>query len=56
VRGVDESLGALLYRATGTLNEEPVVVLGFGVGDTDRRVYVLSVDGCTIRNSQSYSA
>ena len=54
VRDGSPDLGALVYRATGTLEGTPVVVLAFDV-PPDRWVYVLTADGCAIRNQQTYS-
>lgn len=60
VRAGDPELGALVYRATGTYEDEPAVVFGFDVlradGGVDRRVYVLAVEGCTIRLAETWSA
>jgi hypothetical protein len=55
VRATNQQLGALVYRATGTLNDEPVVVLAFSV-DADTWVYVVSVDGCSVRNQQTFAS
>lgn len=54
VRDGNDELGPLVYRATGTVEAEPVVVLAFDV-PPDRWVYVVTVDGCAIRNQQTYS-
>jgi hypothetical protein len=55
VRAGNDQLGQLVYRATGTLNGEAVVVLAFGV-DGDTWVYVVSADGCAVRNQQTYAS
>ena len=54
IRDGNPDLGGLVYRASGTLDGAPVVVLAFDV-PPDRWVYVVDVDGCGIRNQQTYS-
>jgi hypothetical protein len=54
VRDGNPDLGGLVYRATGTLDGAPVVVLAFDV-PPDRWVYVVTAEGCAIRNQQTYS-
>lgn len=60
VRVGDPELGALVYRASGTYDGEPVAVLGFDVlrddGTVDRRVYVVAVADCAVRRVETYSA
>jgi hypothetical protein len=55
VRTGNDQLGQLVYRATGTLNDEAVIVLAFGV-DGDTWVYVVSASGCEVRNQQTYAS
>lgn len=54
VRAGNPELGPLVYRANGTIDGVPVIVLAFDV-PPDRWVYVATVDGCAIRNQQTYS-
>jgi hypothetical protein len=54
VRGGSPQLGGLVYRATGTFEGVSVIVLAFDV-PPDRWVYVVTLDGCTIKNQQTYS-
>jgi hypothetical protein len=58
-RDGNPALDALVYRATGTFQGDPVAVLAFDVsaddGSVDRWVYVVTVDGCAIRNETTYS-
>jgi hypothetical protein len=60
VRVGDPTLGALVYRATGTYEDEPAEVLAFDVVDEDgtvyRRVYVVTVDDCAIKKTEQYAA
>lgn len=54
VRAGNPDLGGLVYRASGDLDGTAVVVLAFDV-PPDRWVYVVTADGCAIRNQQTYS-
>lgn len=54
IRDGSPDLGALVYRASGTIDGVPVIVLAFDV-PPDRWVYVATIDGCAIRNQQTYS-
>lgn len=54
IRDGSPDLGALVYRANGTIDGVPVIVLAFDV-PPDRWVYVATIDGCDIRNQQTYS-
>ena len=53
-RAGNPDLGGLVFHATGTVDGDDVVVLAFDVPPR-RYVYVLSVDGCAIKNAQTYS-
>ncbi|MEA3055633.1 MAG: hypothetical protein QOD30_1065 [Actinomycetota bacterium] len=55
VRSGNPDLGALLYRALGHLDGEPVEVFAFDAGGR-RWVYVVASDDCAIRNQTTYSA
>lgn len=58
IREGNPDLGALALRATGTYQGDPVIVLGFDVpveNGFDRWVYVVGVEGCTIRVQETYS-
>jgi hypothetical protein len=53
VRSGNPDLGALVYRARGTLGGEAVAVLAFDTGGR-RWVYVVAGD-CAIRNQTTYA-
>jgi len=53
-RATNAELGPLVFTGTGTYEGDEVIVLAFDVGP-DRWVYVLDLDGCAIRNQQTYS-
>ena len=54
IRDDSPDLGGLAYHASGTVDGVPVVVLAFDV-PPDRWVYVVTIEGCSIRNQQTYS-
>jgi hypothetical protein len=58
VRAEDPSLGALVYRASGTDDGDPAEVLAFDVllddGSVERRVVVVALEGCEVRQSEQY--
>ena len=60
IRSQQPQLGALVYRASGTLDGEPVGVYAFDVvtddGTVDRWVFVTTVEDCRIRNQQTFEA
>ena len=58
VRDGNPRLAELVFRATGTFEGEPVVVLAFDVvedGEVRRWVYVVGAEACVIKNQQTFS-
>jgi hypothetical protein len=60
VRADDPTLGALVYRASGTDDGDPAEVLAFDVlvddgSRVERRVLVVALDGCEVRQSEQYA-